>query len=244
MNLRTAVLVLMSMSFALVGCPAKETSQSESATESEEQDRPARRPAKKPVGPGLKRISVSLAQSKSWRLPPATFSFTYPDEATLSLAKAGRQNPYYALVELYRGKKISESVSVSHVDLKGGPPAKWDRLAPVVMKRLQTAMQGQLPGMVILASGKAPFGGKDLYQFRAEFEITDPNMGDLGKYRTVWVALLPGPKSSSPNGASLTMTVRQGSGSKVTTWQDFSSKGLMGQIWRSFEFASAGSLSP
>ncbi len=233
------MLVVMTLSFALTACPAKETS--ESAAEPEKKDKPARSPAKKPVGPGLERLSVSLAQSKSWRLPPAAFSFTYPDEATLSLAKAGSQNPYYALVELYRGKKISESVSVTHVDLQGGPTAKWEQLAPVVMKRLLTAMQRQLPGMKILASGKALLGGKDLYQFRAEFEITDPNMGDPGKYRTLWVALLPGPQSSSPNGASLTMTVRQGSGSKVATWDDFSSKGLMGQIWRSFEFARTGS---
>lgn len=202
------------------------------------------KPTEAPAGPGLKRLSVSLTQSSAWRLPPAAFSCTYPAKADLSLAKAGRRNPYYALVELYRDKKISESVSISHVDLKGGTAAKWDLLAPVVIKRLQIAMQRQLAGMKIVSSGKASFGGKEVYQFRSEFEITDTRMGDPGKYRSVWVALLPGASSSSPNGASLTMTVRQGSGSEVSGWDDFATKGIMGQIWRSFEFAGGPSAAP
>ncbi len=232
------LLAVLGLSLSL-GCPAKESSSPAPATKAAPESKSVES-TEEPAGPGLKRLSVNLRQSRAWRLPPAAFRFTYPAKADLSLAKAGRRNPYYALVELYRGKKISESVSISHVDLRGGPAAKWDLLAGVVMKRLQTAMQRQVPGMKIVSSGKASFGGKDVYQFRSEFEITDTRMGDPGKYRALWVALLPGASSSSPNGASLTMTVRQGSGSEVSSWDDFATKGIMGQIWRSFEFAGAG----
>lgn len=194
-----------------------------------------------PAGPGLKGISVSEAQARAWGLPPAVFSFTFPDKADLLLAKAGARNQFYALAELYKDDKISESVSVSHVDLQGGPAAKFDLLAPVVMKRLQTALQRQLPGMKIVMSGTARLGDRTVHQFRTEFEITDTRMGDPGKYRAIWVALLPRPKSASTNGASLTMTVRQGSGSEIVDYEDFATKGLPGQIWRSFKL---GGLDP
>jgi len=190
---RAKVVLLAVLSSSLpMGCPAKETSRTKPATQAAPKQKLVK-PTGATAGPGLKRLTISPTQCSTWRLPPTAFSFTYPAKADLSLAKAGRRNPYYALVEIYRDKKISEGVSISHVDLKGGPAAKWDLLGPVAMKRLQTAMQRQLAGIKIVSSGKASFGGKDVYQFRFEFEITDTRRGDLGKYRAVWVALVSHP---------------------------------------------------
>jgi hypothetical protein len=65
---RMMVLTVIGLALLLSGCPTKETSESESAAEAADQDKPPVRPADKPAGPGLVRLSVTLAQSKSWRL--------------------------------------------------------------------------------------------------------------------------------------------------------------------------------
>jgi hypothetical protein len=108
MDRTITLLAVLGLSLS-VGCPAKEASRPEPATKAAPEQtpvKPTEKPTEEPAGPGLKRLSVSLTQSRAWRLPPAAFGFTYPAKADLSLAKAGRRNPYYALVELYRGKKI------------------------------------------------------------------------------------------------------------------------------------------
>jgi hypothetical protein len=194
-----------------------------------------------PAGAGLKRVAVGAAQARAWGLPPTAFSFTYPEKAELELARPGRRNPFYALVSLHRNGAISESVSVSHVDLRGGPAARFDTLAPVVMKRLGDALRQQLPGLKVVMSAKGRLGGRVVHQIRTEFEIKERKLGDPGAYRSVWVALLPRPGAATPNGASLTLTVRQGSGSEIAGYDDFTSKGLPGQIWRSFKL---GGLDP
>jgi len=194
-----------------------------------------------PPGPGLKRLAVDATQARSWGLPPTAFSFTYPEKAALELARPGRRNPFYALVSLNRDGAISESVSVSHVDLRGGPAARFDTLAPAVMKQLRDALQRQLPGLKVVMSAKGRLGGRDVYQLRTEFEIKDRRLGDPGAYRSVWVALLPRPGAKTPNGASLTMTMRRGSGSAIGSYDDFTTMGLPGQIWRSFKL---GGLDP
>jgi len=187
-----------------------------------------------PAGPGLKRVSVTMAQARSWGLPPVTFTLTCPEAVEVDLARPGRRNLFYVLLTLNREGKMSESVSVSHVDLRGGSSSRFDALAPVVMKRLQSALLSQLPGMKVVSSGKTKFGGVSLWQFRTTFQIKDASMGEPGRYKSIWLALLPGRGARSPNGASLTMAAREGSGTELTTFDDFATKGLPAQVWRSF----------
>lgn len=130
---------------------------------------------------------------------------------------------------------------MSHVDLRGGPAARFATLAPAIMKQLQGALRQQLPELKVVMSAKGRLGGREVHQLRTEFEIKDPKLGDPGVYRSVWVALLPRPGAKTPNGASLTMTTRRGSGSAIGSYEDFTTKGLPGQIWRSFEL---GGLDP
>jgi hypothetical protein len=129
---------------------------------------------------------------------------------------------------------MSESVSVSHVNLRGNASSTYDALAPVVMKRLQSKLMKQLPGMKVVSSGKTEFGGRSLWQFRTTFPIKDASMGEPGQYKSIWLSLLPESGATSPNGASLTMAVREGSGTELTAFDDFVTKGLPAQVWRSF----------
>jgi hypothetical protein len=175
-----------------------------------------------------------MAQARSWGLPPVAFTLTCPEAVAVDLARPGRRSSFYALLTLDRAGKMSESVSVSHVDLRGGSPATFDALAPLVMKRLQAALRSQVPGLEVLGSSKTELDGRSLWQFRTRFQLKDPGMGEPGRYKSLWLALLPGRGARSPNGASLTMTVREGSGSEVTTFEDFTTRGLPARVWRSF----------
>lgn len=190
-----------------------------------------------PVPAGSKRLTVTPAQARSWGLPPVAFSFEYPATAELMLAKAGRRNPFYAMVTVYRGKKMSESVTLSHADLRGGSASNWGKHAPVLIAGLKRSLERQNSTTKISGIGEKSFAGGKHHQFAFTLTITDPQQGEPGRYRGLWVARLPEAGDRSSNGVTFTMNVREGSGSAVKSHDDFASKGLPGKIWQSFRFA-------
>jgi hypothetical protein len=194
-------------------------------------------PPQPPPAEGHKRLEVSPAQARSWGLPPVAFSFDYPATAELALAQPGRRNEFYAMVTTYdKGDRMVESVTLCHVDLRGGPASAWGALAPTVIARLQDALRRQNATSTFDGTGEASFDGRRLHQFGFALEIKDPRQG-AGRYRGLWVARLPEAGDRSENGVTFTMNLREGSGSEVKAREDFATKGLPGQIWRSFRFA-------
>jgi len=181
-------------------------------------------------------VVVTESQAQAWGLPPVAFSFDHPAGAEVVRAQPGRRNPFYVMVTAYQGEKMVESVTLCHADLRGGPASKWSTLAPTVIATLQHQLRRQNASTKFSETGEAEFGGRKLYQFGFEIEITDRRQGEPGRYRGLWVARLPEAGDRSPNGVTFTMNLREG-GSEVKTKADFASKGLPGTIWQSFRFA-------
>lgn len=195
------------------------------------------RASQPPPADGMKRLEVTEAQARSWGLPPSAFGFDYPAAAELVLAQPGRRNPFYAMVTLYKGEAMTESVTLCHADLRGGPASGWAALAPTVIATLQHQLRRQNASVTFAGTGEADFGGRKLQQFGFELEIKDRRQGEPGRYRGLWVARIPEAGDRSPNGVTFTMNVLEGSGSALKAKDDFATKGLPGQIWQSFHFA-------
>lgn len=194
-------------------------------------------PAAEPVAEGTKRLTVTEAQARAWGMPPVAFRFDFPTSAELVLAQPGKRNTFYAMVTTYAGDKMVESVTLCHADLRGGPASRFSAFAPKVIATLQREIQRQNASARFEETGEADFGGGKHHLFGVTLEIKDPRQGVPGRYRALWVARLPEEGDRSPNGVTFTMNVREGSPSEVKTRADFATKGLPGQIWRSFRFA-------
>jgi hypothetical protein len=173
---------------------------------------------------------VDENKCKKWNLPITRFKIEFPNNVKVDSAKIGIKNYGYISFQIVENDIVIEEFSIGYSDCNR---LFEKELGEKSAEQTLNNLKKKFPDTTELYKGMAEFYGQTNYQLNAEIEIKEKTPQNfIGIYQLFKTHYYP--KTTDFNPVNLSWTANQNSEIKNKT--DFGTKGLSGEIWKTFEF--------
>ena len=173
---------------------------------------------------------VDEIKCKKWNLPITRFKIEFPNNVKIDSAKIGIENYDYISFQIVENDIVIEEFSIGYSDCNR---LFEKELGEKSAEQTLNNLKKEFPNIKELYKGMAEFYGQTNYQLNAEIEIKEKTPQKFfGVYQIFKTHYYP--KTIDFNPVNLSWTANQNS--EIKNKADFGTKGLIGEIWKTFEF--------
>ncbi len=173
---------------------------------------------------------VDENKCKKWNLPITRFKIEFPNNVKVDSAKIGVENYDYISFQIIENDIVIEEFSIGYSDCNR---LFEKELGEKTAEQTLNNLKQRFPNTKELYKGMAEFYGQINYQLNAEIEIKEKTPQNfIGIYQIFKTHYYP--KTTDFNPVNLSWTANQNS--EIKNKEDFGTKSLSGEIWKTFEF--------